>query len=141
MPADDPAAYDAMTTEQMGGSLKDQLDALASTVQDIEPEPMPGTEGMEGIGDAPVEEAATALEDETGQGGAADAEGAIAAVMASAPASPGEFLSALREQGFDLVQSAGAAAPTEPIMPEVPTEAPMRDARRAAAERAFGGTA
>ena len=135
MPANDPQAYDAMSTDKMGGSLSDQLDMMVQTAMDSEPEAIPGAEN-----DLP-EDMSAALDDEVAPPAAADAEGAVAEAMAASPASPSEFMSSLRNAGYELVKVGGDAVPPTAEMPEIPGDMSTRDATRAAAERAFNGGA
>tara|TARA_R100000808_G_C2143965_1_gene151734 strand:- start:1735 stop:2148 length:414 start_codon:yes stop_codon:yes gene_type:complete len=134
MPANDPAAYDAMSTDKLGGDLSTQLDQMVQTAMDLEyQETPPGSET-----DLPEDLSAT-LEDEVEPSVAADVEGAVAEVMAASPASPEEFISNLRSAGYELVKAGGPAVPETAEMAPIPDEMPMREATRAAAERALGG--
>ena len=132
MPANEPAAYDAMSTEKMSGSLSDQLDAVVQSAMDMEfQEETPEA-------DLPEDMSAT-LEDEAEPTVAANAEGAVAEVMASSPASPQDFINGLRSAGYEIVQTGGGSVPESAEMPVVPDDMTTREATRVAAERALGG--
>lgn len=133
MPANDPAAYDSMSTDQMGGDLQKQLDDMVSSAMGAEIVEDTGMEGQE-----VSEELPAALGDEAEPQAATDTEGVIAEVMAAAPGSPQEFLSSLQNAGYEVVKI-GGEVPEAEAPAEIPDDMPMRDARRVASERAFGG--
>ena len=140
MPANDPAAYDSMSTDKMGGDLQKQLDDMVSSAMGSEIVEDTGLEGQEVAGGLP-EGLPEPAGDEAGPQVATDAAAVVAEVMAAAPGSPDEFLSSLRNAGYDLEKIGGGPPEAESPPPEIPDDMPMRDARREASERAFNGGA
>ena len=146
MPANDPAAYQNMSTEELISSLEGEMANLDQSIADagFTDPAMEGGEALEA--EAGAEEA---LADAEGAGAPADAETALGNVMMSGVTDPGQMLDALRSVGFDLVRTGPAPVeedqPPGPLegegeeaMPEEEEEIPFRDARRKAAEKAVG---
>ena len=142
MPANDPAAYDAMGPDELTQSLEQQLDAIVQSAQDIGT-PTAATADVEGaeLAGPNIEDAAAAMEEAP----SSEVESAVADTLSAGITDPVEFITALQTAGFQIV-SAGAspipegmsemppeAAGPPPVGP--PPEVPMREARRAAAER------
>jgi hypothetical protein len=137
MPADDPAAYQEMSTDQLVDMIEQEMAALGSGNEHPEAQMLPGELPEDVAMDADAEEALGEMEDPVTSD--ADAEAAIDMIMSSGVSNAGELLDQLRSQGFEIVRVGGMdqGLPEEGPEPELP----MRDARKAAAERAVGGAA
>ena len=145
MPANDPAAYAQMSPEDIVKSLESELQSVEqeAAAMGISPSEA-GVDQLEGGAvEADAEQALTDTEETMPSG--ADAETALANVMASGVTEPSQVLDALRSMGFELVRSGtppGDQVP-EAAIEEAPMEEeemPFREARRRAAEKAVGGT-
>jgi hypothetical protein len=137
MPANDPGAYQNMTSEQ----LMSQIDAELEKLGVPEGELGSGPSGAEDIVDLELEgeQIEKALMDaEDPAPSDTDAEAALGAVLASGVSDPSSIMSALRDQGFDIVR---VGAPETPMEEPQEGEVSMSDARSKAVENAMGGTA
>lgn len=138
MPAENPAAYQDMSTDQLVDMIEQEMAALGSGNEPPAPDMPPGELPEDVAMDADAEKALGEMEDPVTSD--ADAEAAIDMIMSSGVSSAGELLDQLRQSGFEIVRAGGMdQGLPEEEGPE--PELPMRDARRAAAERAVGGTA
>jgi len=140
MPADDPAAYQQMSTEEIVKSLEDQLGSMDAEAAEIGLD-VSGEEAPPMEGDAVDAEAEQALaEAEEVNPSDTDAESALGMVLSSGVTSPSEILDALRTQGFELIRAGGSPMEEMPEAAMEEEEMPFREARRKAAENAVGGT-
>lgn len=144
MPADDPAAYQQMSTDEIVKGLEDELAKLdqSATEAGIDLSGA-GAEQLAGEAvEADAEQALTEAEEVSPTG--ADAEDALTNVLSSGVTDPPQILDALRTMGFELVRvgSAPGEQIPEAVLEEAPPEEemPFREARRKAAENAVGGT-
>lgn len=138
MPAEDPAAYQNMSTDQLVDMIEQEVAAMESGNEPPQAEMPPGELPEDVAMDAEAEEALGEMEDPVASD--ADAEAAIDMIMSSGVSSSAELLDQLRAQGFEIVRTGGVdQGLPEDEGPE--PEPSMRDARRMAAERAVGGVA
>ena len=137
MPANDPAAYQNMSTDQLVDMIEQEVAAMESGNEPPAAEMPPGELPEDVAMDAEAEKAMGEMADPMDTD--ADIETTLDSIMSAGPANAGEVLDQLRSQGFEVVRVGGMdqALPEEEIEPELP----MRDARRMAAERAVGGAA
>ena len=139
MPADDPAAYQNMSTDQLVDMIEQEIAAMESGNEPPQAEMLPGELSEDVAMDADAEKALGEMEDPVTSN--ADVEAALDMIMSSGTNSASEVLDQLRSQGFEIVRVGGMdqGLPEEEL--EIEPELPMRDARRAAAEKAVGGVA
>lgn len=139
MPAENPAAYQQMTSEDLMNQINEELAKLEVE----EAELGPGASGAEGLPEVDSEDmgAEAALMDAEGSAPSDnDAEAALGTALASGVSDPASVMNELRAQGFEIVRIGGME---EPPVDEEPQEGEvsMSDARSKAVENAMGGTA
>ena len=146
MPANDPGAYQQMSTDELVNMIEAEVGNLDSAASEAGLD-IPG-EGALPEDAPPMEEDAQALADaEEGVSSEPEAETALASILAQGASAPEEILDGLRAQGFAIVRTGSAPgeelpeAMAEEMGEETEAEIPHRDARRKAAERAVGGMA
>jgi len=136
MPAEDPAAYQNMSTDQLVDMIEQEMAALGSGNEVPEP---PGALPEDVAMEADAENALGEMEDPVASDD--DVEATIDMIMSSGVSNAGQLLDQLRAAGFEIVRAGGMdqGIPEEDMEPE--PELSMQDARKAAAERAVGGVA
>lgn len=138
MPADNPAAYQNMSTDQLVDMIEQEVAALESGNEMPQAEMPPGELPEDVEMDAEAEDALAEVESPVESD--ADVEAAIDMIMSSGVNSAAQLLDQLRAQGFEIIRVGGMDQNVPEPMGEEP-EPSMQEARRMAAQRAVGGMA
>ena len=136
MPANDPGAYQNMSTDQLVDMIEQEVAAMEAGEEppaaEMPPGELPEDVAMEADAEKALAEAESPIDQDV------DVEAALEGIMAGGAANAAQVLDQLRAQGFEIVRVGGM---NQEIPEGPPQELPMRDARRMAAERAVGGAA
>jgi len=120
-----PVDLSQATDEELDAMLQETLGSISGQAPESAPAPL----GAELAAPETPSNLATDTEDATA---------VIGEILAEGVSTPGDVIAQLRDRGFEIVKSGGAAIPEAPT--QLSPEAPLKDLRSQAAEQALGGT-